>query len=433
MEELSLVAVMLCILAAAGISKRVRNTVVTLPMVYVVLGFLLSSRLLGIVHLGLDNEIVRIIAEATLVLVLAADASRIDLRRVVRDHSLPLRLLAIGLPLTMILGTLTAAVLFDGLPVWEAAILAIILAPTDASLGQPVVSNQKVPARIRQALNIESGLNDGIAMPFLLLAISMAEATEVSSLGSGHWVGLAASQVFFGIAAGAVVGYLGLRFVEVGHKRGWMSSQFEKISALALAFLAYGMAELVGGNGFIAAFCMGLAMGNASRSEMEEELHEHIEVEVALLMLLTFLIYGSVMLPLALETFGIMMLVYAILSLTMVRMVPVAISLIGSKVRPGTTLFLGWFGPRGVASILYIFTMLEAEGLMASETIYGAVIVTVLLSVFVHGVTAGPGAQLYARLMSNEKIVAPDATEHKGVQEMPLRVRHSKAVPRTDA
>ena len=238
MHELGLVAVALCILAAGGISRRIKGTILTLPMVYVVLGLLLSDRVLGIVELSPESEIVQIIAELTLVLVLAADASRIDLRRLARDHSLPIRLLGIGLPLTMLLGTLVAAVVFGDMPLWEAAILAVILAPTDASLGQAVVSNPKVPVRIRQTLNIEGGLNDGIALPFLLLAISMAEAKEATQIGTGYWLGLAGSQILFGILAGAIVGFAGIKFIEWGHRRRWMTPTFEKISALALVLLA---------------------------------------------------------------------------------------------------------------------------------------------------------------------------------------------------
>jgi NhaP-type Na+/H+ or K+/H+ antiporter len=426
MNELGLVAVALCVLVAAGISRRIQGTILTLPMVYVGLGLLLSGRMLGVIELGLESEIVRIIAELTLVLVLASDASRIELRRLVRDHSLPSRMLGIGLPLSMLLGTLVAAVMFGDMPFWEAAILAVILAPTDASLGQPVVSNPKVPVRIRQTLNIESGLNDGIALPFLLLAVSMAEATEVTQIGTGYWLGLAASQVLFGILAGVIVGFFGIKFIELGNRRRWMTRTFEKISAVALALLAYGLAELVGGNGFIAAFSMGIALGNTSRSQMSEELHEHIEVEVALLMLLTFLLFGSVLLPEALDHVDGMVVLYAIFSLTLIRMVPVAISLIGSRIRPGTVLFLGWFGPRGVASILYVFIMLDAEGLAASKTIFTVVMVTVLLSIFAHGMTAAPAARRYGRRMADEEVVAPDAEEHTEVAEMPLRMERDR-------
>jgi NhaP-type Na+/H+ or K+/H+ antiporter len=326
----------------------------------------------------------------------------------------------------MVLGTLVAVMVLGRLPFWEAAILAVILAPTDASLGQAVVTNPKVPARIRQALNIESGLNDGIAVPFLLLTIALAEAIE-THIGTGYWWRFAGAQILFGILVGMVVGYLGLKFIEMGHRRGWMSSPFEKISGVALAILAYGLANLVGGNGFIAAFCMGVTMGNASRlPEMHEALHEHLEVEIALLTLLTFLGFGALMLPLALGQISAATVLYAVLSLTLVRMLPVAISLIGSKVKPATTLFLGWFGPRGLASILYVFIMLDAEKLMGADLIYSTVMVTVLISVFVHGITAVPGVNWYGRRMADKDIVGPGAAEHKSVPEMPLRVESAK-------
>ncbi|MFC2037124.1 cation:proton antiporter [Chloroflexota bacterium] len=418
-ESLVLVAVMLCILAAAGISKRILGTILTLPMVYVALGFLLSERVLGIVAVGPENELVRVITELTLVLVLASDASRIDPRMLLRDHSLPQRLLGIGLPLTMLFGTLIAYVMFGTLGLWGAAILGVLLSPTDASLGLAVVTNPRVPVRIRQALNIESGLNDGIAMPFLLLAISMAVATEQVAIGIGSFLGQVLAQILLGCLAGVVVGALGTLFIELGHKRGWMSSEFQKISGIALALLAYGVAELVGGNGFVAAFAFGATVGNWRKSEISKVLHEHVEVEVELLILLTFLIFGAVLLPPALERVDGTVALYAIISLTVVRMVPAAIGLIGSKVRPITSLFLGWFGPRGVASILYIFTILDTEALEGKELIYAVTMITVLFSIFAHGVTAAPLANWYGKRVAEAE--EPDSAEQQEVPEMPLR------------
>ena len=214
-ETVALVAVILCFLIAASISQRIQGTIVTLPMVYTVLGLILSGRVLGIIELEPENELIRIIAELTLIMVLATDASRIDVRRLIRDHTLPQRLLAIGLPLMMAFGTIVAAVLFADLTFWEAAVLAIILTPTDASLGQAVVTNPKVPVRIRQTLNVESGLNDGIAMPFLLLALNLAVAEE-SLLGQSHFIWRALTQIAFGVLAGVIVGFFGGRFIEWG-------------------------------------------------------------------------------------------------------------------------------------------------------------------------------------------------------------------------
>ena len=417
-ETVAVVAVLVCILAAAAISQRIQGTVITLPMVYTAMGLLLSGRALGIIELDLDSELIRIIAEVTLIMVLATDASRIDVRMLIKDHSLPQRLLAIGLPLMMFTGTLVAAMLFAELTFWEAAVLAIILTPTDASLGQAVVSNPRVPVRIRQTLNVESGLNDGIAMPFLLLALSLA-AAEQDPLGPSYWLGLALTQIAFGILAGLIVGFLGGRFIEWGQRSGWMSKAFQKISVLTLALLAYGIAELLGGNGFIAAFVMGMTAANTTKKEDTEVLYEYSEVEVQGLMMLTFMIvFGLVMLPLALDQFDGAMLLYAVLSLAVIRLLAVGISLIRTKVKPVTTGFLGWFGPRGIASILYIFTVLE-EDLAGESLIYNIVMLTVLISIFAHGMTAAPGARWYAKRV--EGVVESEGTEMQEVPEMPVR------------
>jgi NhaP-type Na+/H+ or K+/H+ antiporter len=417
-DGVGLVAVLLCILVAVAISRRIQGTIITLPMVYTVLGLILSGRVLGIIELDLESELIRIIAEVTLIVVLATDASRIDVRMLIKDHSLPLRLLAIGLPLMMIFGTIVAAILLAGLTFWEAAVLAIILSPTDASLGQAVVTNPRVPVRIRQTLNVESGLNDGIAMPFLLLALSLA-AAETDPLGPSYWLGLALAQIVFGILVGLIVGFLGGRFIEWGQRSGWISKEFQKISALVLALLAYGVAELVGGNGFIAAFVMGMTAANTTKKEDTEMLYEYAEVEVQGLMMLTFMIvFGAVMLPLALDQFDGTMLLYAVLSLAVIRLLAVGIGLIRTKVKPVTTVFVGWFGPRGIASIIYIFTVLD-EDLPGESLIYNIVMLTVFISIFAHGVTAAPGAKWYAKRV--EGVVESEGTEMQEVPEMPLR------------
>ena len=421
MHDLTFITILLCILVAAAISRRIQGTILTLPMVYTLLGLLGGRLLLDFIRIGPDSEVVRLLAEVALVLVLASDASRISLRSLARDHNLPMRLLLIGLPLTMVLGTLVAAGMFNTLGFWGAAILGVLLSPTDATLGQAVVSNPKVPARIRQTLNIESGMNDGLAMPFLLLAIAMAVATENLEFGIAPFLGHAALTIVLGVLAGGLVAVLGVLFVELGHSRGWMSEKFEKISLLALIFLAYAVAELVGGNGFVAAFCFGIVSGNRINPEVGGTLYEHVEVEISLLLLLTFLIFGAVLLPPALTALTPMMALYAFISLTLVRMVPVAISLIGSRVRPVTTLFLGWFGPRGIASILYIYIVLDAEGLEVKSTIYSVTMITVFFSIFAHGATAVPLANWYGKLMADRGIVQPDAAEHFEVTELPLR------------
>ena len=202
-----------------------------------------------------------------------------------------------------------------------------------------------------------------------------------------------------------------------------MSAEFHKISALILALLAFGVAELIGGNGFVAAFCMGATAGNIGQKRSNKILREYVEIEVQLLMLLTFMIFGAVLLPPALDLVNGSVVLYAVVSLTLIRMIPVAISLIGTKVKPVTTLFVGWFGPRGVASILYAFTVVDVEDLAGVPLITTVVMITVLLSVFAHGLTAAPGARWYGQKMADEERVKPDAAEKSNVPEMPLRVQ----------
>jgi NhaP-type Na+/H+ or K+/H+ antiporter len=422
MDSIGLIAIVICILLAASISRRIQNTVITLPMLYTIFGILLGGLVLDVIPLTPEDGLVELIAELTLVIVLATDASRIDLRSLFRDHNLPTRLLGIGLPLTMVLGTIAAVLVLTELSFWEAAILGVVLAPTDASLGQSVVSNPKVPVRIRQTLNIESGLNDGIALPFLLLAIAIAES-EVAFSGPAAFLLSVLVQIGLGIAAGIAVGYLGTRFILWGQRSGWMSRNYQKISSLALILLVYGLAELIGGNGFIAAFCFGLTSSNVAGKEESEDLYEFAEREVTILMLLTFLLFGAVMLPPAIEAINPELVLYAVLSLTLVRMLSVGISMIGEKVGSITILFLGWFGPRGVASILYIFIVLESETLPGLELIYSVVMVTVLFSIYAHGISASPASGWYGRRMAVLDRAENAVPENQEVSEMPLRAR----------
>jgi NhaP-type Na+/H+ or K+/H+ antiporter len=378
---------------------------------------------LNIIPFTTENVIVELIAELTLVLVLATDASRIDVRALFRDHNLPLRLLGIGLPLMMVFGAIAAVLIFTDLSFWEAAILGVVLAPTDASLGQSVVSNPKVPVRIRQSLNIESGLNDGIALPFLMLAIAFAKS-EIIYSNPFRFLLSVLGQIAIGIAAGVLLGYLGVKFIQWGRNSKWMSETYQKISSIALILLVYAVAEFIGGNGFIAAFCYGLTSSNIAGKEESEELYEYAETETTVLILLTFLLFGAVMLPPAVEAITPEIVLYAVLSLTLVRILAVAVSMIGEKVRPVTTIFMGWFGPRGVASILYIFIVLEASSLPGLELIYAVAMITVLFSIYAHGITAAPAADRYGGRMDELDQKDKVEIENQEVSEMPLRPSH---------
>ncbi|MEM7030222.1 MAG: cation:proton antiporter, partial [Chloroflexota bacterium] len=286
-------------------------------------------------------------------------------------------------------------------------------------LGQAVVSSPRVPIRIRQALNVESGLNDGIALPILLFFVSIAGAQEATG-DAAYWIQFAALQIILGPIVGAGVGYLGGKLIAWAEKHNWVSASFQRLVALGLALLAFALAELVGGNGFIAAFCAGMTLGNLFRNVCGH-LHEFAEAEGQLLTLLTFMFYGAVMLPPAFALFSWQIVVYAILSLTLIRMVPTAISLLGMGLRWRTTLFLGWFGPRGIASILYCLLILEAAELAGRDTMYSIIMITVLMSIFAHGLTAVPWSNWYgAHAEANKGDTS--MPELDSVSEMPTRL-----------
>ncbi len=406
----------LAFLGFGAISRRAERSVLTAPMVFVGLGLLLSSEHgLGLSVVSSGRAVIDHVGVIALVLVLFTDAARIDLKCLRQEGSLPARLLGVSLPLTIVAGGALAFALLDGFGVWDALLLAAILAPTDAALGQAVVSSSLVPVRIRQTLNVESGLNDGIALPVVLLAAFLSGATEGEG-GVGYWTRFVALQIGLAPLVGIAVGYLGGRLILRTTDAGWMNEPFRELSALGLAVLAYAGAEVVGGNGFIAAFVSGLALGNTTRG-LCRSLYEFGEAEGQLLSLLVFMLFGAVMVP---EVLGHLMpvhFVYAVLSLTVVRMLPVALSLVGAGLRPVSVAFIGWFGPRGLASILYVLIVLEKGQLSSAATLESVVVLTVLLSTFAHGISAYPLARRYGTA------VALAGEEQKPAEVMPVRVR----------
>jgi NhaP-type Na+/H+ or K+/H+ antiporter len=388
---------------------------VTAPLVFIGFGFVVGAGGLNVADVDVGHTAIHFVAELTLILVLFTDAARIDLGRVRRDHDLPVRMLTVGLPLTIAAGTLLAIQLFPTFSFWEGALLAALLAPTDAALGQSVVSAREVPVRIRQAINVESGLNDGIALPAVLLFAALAgvtpEATE-----AGAWVRFALMQVTLGPLVGVAVGYIGARLLDTAEERGWVHEAFQGVGILALAVFTYVSAELVGGNGFIAAFIGGMAFGNTLRHPCRF-LFTFMETEGQLLMLITFLVFGAALLPEGVAHMHPATLVYAVMSLTIVRMVPTAISLVGARVRLPTKLFLGWFGPRGLASILFVLLILDETDIVHRDDLLSITVVTVALSALLHGVTAAPFATLYGRLAKR----MGECEETQPVTELPLR------------
>jgi sodium/hydrogen antiporter len=403
------------------VSRQLEGTILTAPIFFVVAGAILGPAGLALVEFNLDDHTVLLVSEIALSLVLFTDAASINLSVLRQNEGLPLRLLGIGMPLTIALGTASAALLLTDLTFWEAAIVGTVLAPTDAALGQAVVSNPRVPVRVRQALNVEAGLNDGLSVPFLALFLSLAVAEEELQPAS-YWIRFALEQVGLGILVGVGVGLVGGWLVSWASKREWMSGSFRRLALLALALIAWALADQIGGNGFIAAFVGGLVVG-PSVERVGEQLIRFTEAEGQLLNLSVFFIFGVLVVGL-LESLSWEVALYALLSLTVIRMLPVALSLYGTHLRGISILFAGWFGPRGLASIvLGLIVVEEAPLLPGREEIEAVVASTVLLSVLLHGVTAAPLSAVYARWIEG---MAADAPEKEGTVELTTRVGSAK-------
>ena len=393
--EWSLAIVALAVLAVASLSGRIAGTPLTPAILFVAIGVLVGPRVLGEVDLSSSGSAVRDLAEATLALVLFSDASRINLGELRRGANVPVRLLGIGLPLTIVLGAVAAAAIFGQLSIEEAAIIGVVLAPTDAALGQAVVTSKRVPARIRQGLNVESGLNDGICVPLLFIAVAAADVH--SELAGGRSAGtLVLEEIGYGIVGGIAAGLLIAAIIRYAGPRKLITGAWLQVIPAAGAALAYGIASGLDGSGFIAAFVAGGVFGGVLGRD-PADVNRLIDEVGGLLNGVTFLLFGAILLGPSLGQVSWGLALYAFLSLTVVRMLPVAISMLGSRARPATLAFMGWFGPRGLASIVFAVIVVEESQLPHQQTILLAIYLTVGLSVLLHGITAAPLADRYGR------------------------------------
>jgi NhaP-type Na+/H+ or K+/H+ antiporter len=391
--------------AYALVSRGLLRWNISAPMVFVGAGMLFGGDVLGWATFDPGSSAGLLIAEAALVVVLFADASRTDLSDLKSDGSLSGRLLGLGMPLTIAVGTVAAAMLLLDLDFWEAAIVAAILAPTDAALGHAVVSSKLVPEKIRQTINVEAGLNDGLSIPFLFLFLGLA--ADQASLDASAWFTFGVQQIVVGIAAGLLVGGGGGWLVEKASHSGAMTHNFKRLAMVALAIGAWIFADGVGGNGFIAAFVAGLAVARF-RDEFGAEALGFAEREGQLLSLIVFFVFGTAAISfLGAVTWGVV--VFAVLSLTIVRMGPVALALAGTGLSRASVAFIGWFGPRGLASIILALVVVDEEpGLPALDLVLAATTLTVLASVVLHGVSARPLAKAYSRSVADLPADAPE-------------------------
>ena len=392
MTEVLIVAVAL--FGYAMVSERSAMSPITGPMVFTTIGLILGVGGLGWFDLDIEGESAAILVEATLVLVLFTDAVRIDLKILRREPTIPTRLLGVSLPLQIVAGTLVALLLFD-FDLGEAALLAAVLAPTDAALGQAVVSDRRLPVRVRQSLNVESGLNDGIVVPIVTVLVAIV-ASEKEGISTADWLLFLARQIGFGLLCGVIVGAAGAWILHQRAARHEVERIFRQLATIAIAAAAFSSASLLDGNGFIAAFVAGLAFGQTA-PEQCADVADFTQDEAELLASTTFLTFGAVLVGPHLGELTWQIAFYAVASLTVIRIVPTLLSFIGIGASLQTRLFAGWFGPRGLASILFALVVLEEHRTPETELLFVIAMWTVLLSVFAHGLTASTWAGRLAR------------------------------------
>lgn len=389
----ALVFIAVLILVFGLMSKLTERSPFTGPMFFVLVGLIAGNAGLALFELHISAALVKTVAELTLLLILFVDGSLINIGELRRaSPRIALRLLGIGLPLCMILGFLFGMLLFPSMGLWMVALVALILSPTDAALGQAVIKSENVPLATRRAISVESGLNDGIALPPVLICIAALAAGGTIDT-SEQWGMYTAKQLILGPLIGAAVGWIGGKMVEKADQRGWMDHTFQRLACISLAIVSYAFAELFHGNGFIAAFCGGLFLGSQSH-DVRERIQEYGETEGQLLVLMVFLVFGMVAVPMVMPYWDINVWIYAALSLTVIRMLPAALSLLGSGLDWKTIGFIGWFGPRGIASFLYLLIVVGELGFAGYEKMMSVIVLTVLLSVFLHGLTAVPFSKL---------------------------------------
>jgi NhaP-type Na+/H+ or K+/H+ antiporter len=390
--ELATIAFVL--LAFSAVSRRLERSVVTSAIFFTSAG-LLAGPVLGLIDLRIGGEPVKLLAEATLTLVLFADASRISLPALRSEFAVPLRLLGVGLPLTIVAGMLLGVAVLPGVSLVEALVLSIMLACTDAALGQAVVTDDRIPSRIRQGLNVESGLNDGICVPLFLIALAVAEAEE-GALTAGAAAHLVVEEIGYGLVAGVAAGVLGALALRFAARRSLTEPHWVQILTLSTAILSAGIATGLGGSIFIAAFTGGFLFGVLRRSS-GGEVSYLVDEGGELLNAVTFIVFGAAILGPVLGDLGWEVIVYALLSLTAVRMLPVALSLLGTGARRPTLAFVGWFGPRGLATIVFAVILIDESSLPHERTLLLAVVATIGISVFAHGLSSRPLTNRYVR------------------------------------
>ncbi len=393
-NELLIFIIALIVLIYGFFSKALEKFNISGPMIFMSLGILLSPLVFGLANLKLDETVVEIVAEIALIIVLFTDASSLNITKLRREWRLSVRLLFVGLPVTIMFAMGIAMLFFPTESYLYLLLMALILAPTDAALGKAVVSDSRVPEKIRSCINVESGLNDGIVFPMLITVLLLITS---GSQADNSWFMFLVEQISLGFIFGAICGFVGAKILSKAMDKNWIFDTYKNLSPVSLAILSFYISEHFGGNGFIAAYISGLFFGNFS-NVIDEKVESFLEGQGEILILISFLVFGLTFIPATYMFWDMKVFAYSVLSLTIFRMIPVAFSLSGLKLSLSTKLFIGWFGPRGIASILYIMIAVHTiDGIKGHEIVFSVLTLTILLSIILHGLSAKPLAILYSK------------------------------------
>ena len=389
--DLVILSILVAFILYSLVTRAIDRSVLTLPIIFMCLGYVLSDQVRAAAPPEVLHEGKRLLAEITLVLVLFSDASHVQFSQLRQSWRLPFRMLVIGLPLSIALGTLVTWLVSPEGGFAMALLTAAVLTPTDAALGQSVVTSANVPEKLSETINVESGLNDGLVLPFVLLGAILASAGMVDASTEGLASG-AVIQIVLGPLAGIATGWIVARLMDVAQSRRLIAAAAEGVVFLAAAFAAYVLAEVIGGNGFIAAFVAGMIFGNSYKHNIRF-VREFMEGAGQILTMSAFLVFGALLLPEGLAHASVKTVVIAVLFLTVVRVGAIWLSLTGSGLKTSEKLFLGWFGPRGLASILFTLVIIDEFEFPNEAELLACVSMTVALSILVHGLSSTPLAR----------------------------------------
>jgi NhaP-type Na+/H+ or K+/H+ antiporter len=376
------------LLLAVLVSALAHRTVLSTAVLFLVAGFVLGDGVTGVVSLQPQDEIVAILAELALFAVLFTDGMRVGWQDLTAAWRLPGRALGWGLPLTLLVTALLAHYV-AGLGWPEALLIGAVLAPTDPVFAAALVGNKRVPQRLRHLLNVESGVNDGLALPFVLVLLAVAQDAEdlhLTELGT---------EIAVGLAIGVVVPWLAIRLERT---RVFSAAvEYQAINAVAIGLLVFALGKATHGNLYLAAFAAGITVATIGERE-KEAFHEFGELVAELLKLAALLVFGTLISPGFLGEVPWTGWVFAILALVVARPVALWVSFLGSGLTPREQAAAMWFGPKGFASVVYGLIVLNS-GIAAADEIFGLVALTITVSIISHSSTD----VLVARLFDDER------------------------------